>query len=107
MKTTHTPTPWPEPDHRNDVGPDDDCFWEWWEIEGVGKFDKESDALLARRAVNSHAALVEALDTIAKGMTNKFPGAPDVMEMTPDEFRHTMWTWSQKVARAALKEDVK
>ena len=53
----------------------------------------------------SHAALVEALDTIAKGMTNNFPGAPDVMEVTPAEFRSAMWSWSQEVARAAIKED--
>ena len=47
--------------------------------------------------------LREALDTIASGWTTRFPGAPDVMTATsPDHFRGEMWSWSQKVARAAL-----
>jgi hypothetical protein len=32
--TKHTPTPWPEPEYDNDVGPMDEGFWEWW---GAGK----------------------------------------------------------------------
>ena len=55
--TDHTPTPWPKPENNNDVGPNDEGFWEWWEIEGVGKFDTEADALFAWHAVNSHDAL--------------------------------------------------
>jgi hypothetical protein len=42
------------------------------------------------------------LDTIAGGHTDRFPDAPDIMAGTPEEFRSGMWTWSQKVARAAL-----
>jgi len=45
--------------------------------------------------------LRNALNTIAGGHTDRFPGAPDVMSAT---FRAEMWTWSQKVARAALGE---
>ena len=47
--------------------------------------------------------LAAALHTIAAGMTGEFPGAPDVMNAASSEsFRSDMWTWSQKVARAAL-----
>ena len=53
------------------------------------------------RAVN--AELVAALDTIAGGYINRFPGAPDVMTAaSPKEFRGAMWSWSQRVARAAI-----
>lgn len=48
--------------------------------------------------------LLKALDTIAKGMTNEFPGAPDIMSETPDSFRYKMWQWSQACARAAVEE---
>ena len=47
------------------------------------------------------ATLREALNTIAGGFTDRFPGAPDVMAETPETFRDKMWGWSQKVARAA------
>ena len=43
-----------------------------------------------------------ALETIAGGYIDRFPGAPDVMAESPDIFRHKMWIWSQEVARAAL-----
>lgn len=47
-----------------------------------------------------------ALDTIGGGHTNRFPGAPDVMNAaSPLDFRSEMWSWSQKVARAALAKD--
>ncbi len=46
-----------------------------------------------------------ALATIAGGMTNDFPGAPDVMTAeSPAAFRSAMWTWSQACARAALAQ---
>lgn len=46
-----------------------------------------------------------ALNTIGGGMTNEFPGAPDVMPATSAEaFRSDMWSWSQKVAKAALAQ---
>jgi len=45
-----------------------------------------------------------ALETIAGGWTNNFPGAPDVMATSPAEFRGAMWEWSQRCARAALKD---
>lgn len=43
-----------------------------------------------------------ALDTIEAGRTAKFPGAPDAMTSNSLQFGCAMWTWSQKVARAAL-----
>ena len=63
----------------------------------------QADAAFIIRTANSHDALVAALNTIAEGMTNKFPGAPDVMQTTLAEFQRAMWLWSQEVARAALK----
>ena len=48
--------------------------------------------------------LRKALDTIAGGYTDRFSGAPDIMSVSPEEFRSGMWTWSQKTARAALQE---
>lgn len=47
--------------------------------------------------------LLEALETIAHGLTGKFPGAPDPMTAnSPAEFQAAMWTWSQATARAAI-----
>ena len=46
--------------------------------------------------------LWEKLDTIAGGHIDRFPGGPDIMAVTPEEFRYQMWTWSQSVARDAL-----
>ncbi len=43
-----------------------------------------------------------ALEAIAGGHIDRFPGAPDVMQETPEEFRHKMWGWCQKVAAAAI-----
>lgn len=57
-----TPRPWPAVGHNNDTGPSDDSYMEWWQIEGVARFYEEADAELARRAVNSHDALVAALE---------------------------------------------
>lgn len=54
-------------------------------------------------ALAENKRLRSTLHTIAAGMTNEFPGAPDVMTATsPVHFRSSMWEWSQKVARAAL-----
>lgn len=53
-----TPRPWPAVEC---TGPCDDYYSELYEIEGVAKFFGEADAELARRAVNSHDALVAAL----------------------------------------------
>ncbi len=67
---------------------------------------------LLRRA-NSQPALLLALDTIAGGVISRFPDdAPDIMAVTPEQFRSKMWSWSQEVARAAIaaatvKEDEK
>jgi len=61
----------------------------------------------ARHVIAQQGAEVErlraALDAIGGGHTDRFPGGPDVMKGTPEEFRLGMWTWSQKVAREALK----
>ena len=51
-------------------------------------------------------ALAEALETIAGGYRDRFPGAPDAMNWdgSPEEFRSQMWSWSQRVAKAAIEE---
>jgi hypothetical protein len=59
--TEHTPTPWPKPEYGNDVGPNDEGFWEFWEIDGVGRFDIEANAAFIVRACNAHDQLVTAL----------------------------------------------
>ena len=65
--------------------------------------DTDAGLVAQVKALQSQlAAAQEALRTIADGMTAEFPGAPDVMKMSPDEFRGCMWTWSQKCARAAI-----
>jgi len=66
-KTEHTPTPWPAPEYDNDTGPNDDGFWEWWDIPGVARFDRQEDAEFARQACNTHDRLVEALKRITDG----------------------------------------
>lgn len=48
--------------------------------------------------------LRDALTIIARGYTNQFPGAPDVMHESPSSFRAKMWSWSQAVAQAALEQ---
>ncbi len=51
-------------------------------------------------------ALREALHDIAGGHTRLYADAPDVMTAeSPAAFQHDMWTWSQRVARAALDGD--
>lgn len=54
-----TGLPWPEIEYDNDTGPDDEGFWEWWEIPGVAKFNLERDAIIARTAVNERPNLLE------------------------------------------------
>ncbi len=49
----------------------------------------------------SNKELLAALDTIAGGHTDRFPGGPELMELEPMDFRAKMWRWSQQVARAA------
>jgi hypothetical protein len=61
---THTPTPWAEPVYDND----DFSSAEWWEIEGVARFLNLEDVKLARKAVNSHDKLVEALREMVEMM---------------------------------------
>lgn len=58
-----------------------------------------------RRLEAERDELKAALETIGGGHTTHFPGAPNVMTAaSPEAFRSDMWTWSQKVARAALAE---
>ena len=64
MSDKHTPTPWEIPIYDNDTGPNDEGFYEWFEIPGVGKFDKFSNAIFVHRACNAHDDLVEALKMI-------------------------------------------
>ena len=56
----------------------------------------------AEAAERERDELREALDIIARGYTDRFPGAPDAMTSTPEDFRSAMWAWSEHVARAAL-----
>lgn len=69
-KAKRMPTPWPKPTYKNDTGPNDDGFWQWWEIEGVGKFDTENDAVLAWRAVNNFDAMLAALKAVVGDLDN-------------------------------------
>lgn len=48
------------------------------------------------------AAVENALEDIAGGRIGAT--GPDVMTMTPEDFRAAMWSWSQERARTALKE---
>lgn len=45
------PGDWPEISYENDTGPNDEGFWEWWEIEGLGKFSDKESAELVRAAL--------------------------------------------------------
>jgi len=75
-KTDHTKTPWPEPEYGNDVGPNDEGFWQWWEIRGIAKFNQEADARFAFRACNSHDELVGHmlyLDSIMPNVDGPYP----------------------------------
>jgi sensor domain CHASE-containing protein len=65
----------------------------------------EGLALEVSRLRKMRAELVKALETIAGGHTERFPGAPDVVEHVPVAFQAKMWSWSQEVARAAIEED--
>lgn len=50
-----TPLPWPKPEYGNDVGPNDDYFYEFWKIEGVAEFDSEENAWFVWNLANSQA----------------------------------------------------
>ena len=56
--------------------------------------------LLSLRQEN--AALKAVLHDIAGGHISKANDGHDVLELSMNEFRHAMWGWSQKMARAAL-----
>ena len=67
----------------------------------------ESAALHSAPAPSGEAravALLAALETIAGGYTDRFPGAPDPFAnwASPADFRSAMWSWSQTVAKAAI-----
>lgn len=59
MEQNWTKEPWPDPTYNNDVGPQDEGFWEWWEIGVIAKFDCEEDARRAQRAVNALAGIAD------------------------------------------------
>jgi hypothetical protein len=59
-----TPRPWPLPVYENDVGPDDDGFWEWHEVAGIAEFKNGADAELAVAAVNQHDSLIRQRDAL-------------------------------------------
>ena len=78
--------------------PDEDCF-----------DYKASNALMLEAVTALEAAeqdaerYKDALITIGGGWTARFPGAPDPMTTeSPLQFHSDMWSWSQKVAKAAI-----
>lgn len=92
MSDEHTPTPWGIPIYDNDTGPNDEGFYEWFEIPGVGKFDKMSDALFVYRACNAHDALVSALEEVKLWIDN----------WSPDFISDEEWPDTEKKIDAAL-----
>ena len=71
----------------------------------MGSYNPPQRTEAESRLKQAAPELLAALNTIAKGMTNEFPGAPDPMTATsPVEFRAAMWSWSQKVAAAAVNK---
>lgn len=63
------------------------------------EFDKVCAKLATAEADTGRAH--EALKNIAGGLISKSNGGPS-LDLGPEEFRHQMWTWSQKMARDAL-----
>lgn len=53
--------PWAQPEYDNDLGYDGG-FWEWYEVEDVGKFSDEDKALRAIACVNACASLENPAD---------------------------------------------
>jgi hypothetical protein len=51
--------------------------------------------------------LQRALKTISGGHATPSNGGPDINETGADQFRHAMWTWSQRIAREALNHEEK
>ena len=49
-------TPVAMPQHDNDTGPNDESYWEWWEVEGI-RFNTEEAAL--RFVVLRNAAAIQ------------------------------------------------
>jgi hypothetical protein len=68
-KEKFTPGPWPKPVYNNDVGPFDDYFVQWWEIEGICKVDTEVDSYLIATAPELYTILDQvATDIEAQGV---------------------------------------
>lgn len=65
-QTPWTKEPWPEPEYNNDTGPDDESFWEWYGIDGVGKFDNIGDAWRAHTCANACAGIPDPSAKIAQ-----------------------------------------
>ena len=67
---------------------------------------EESKRLRDERIAELERALRDAKDglrAIAMGLTDQFPGGPDIMKATSAElFKSNMWTWSQQVAYTTL-----
>jgi hypothetical protein len=88
MNTTHTPTPW----HRHDSEQFTVCGQDGLSIASTAVESRpeiESDANLAFivRAVNSHAALVEALDSIEATAVNLHCALQSTAHMDPNDSR--------------------
>lgn len=80
---------------------------ETYRIQAMGRLVRDFAKLQAELArlrplADDAGRLREALDTIAGGWINRFPGAPNIMKVSPTDFQHGMWSWSQAVAKAAL-----
>ncbi len=54
-------------------------------------------------AIEENERLQRTLKDIAGGMISEANGGPS-LEQSPEDFRHQMWTWSQRMAREALRE---
>jgi hypothetical protein len=73
-----TKRPWPQPEYDN-YG--NGSFYEWWEIEEVGKIPLEANALLIVKAVNCHDELVEALKSLCDILPLDFTHTPDCLKI--------------------------
>lgn len=71
----HTQGPWSF-DYQNDTGQNDDCFVEWYGMDGVFKADRIEDARLIAAAPDLLEALEWAMDRIGycqrTGANNKY-----------------------------------
>ena len=92
---TATPRPWPEPEYDNETAPQDEGFWEYWEIANVGTFNREDDARFAVRAVNAYDQLV-----------SQQKDCPHIETVTSRDLRGTSRVMLTRVASAGVECEV-